>query len=132
MSARLQKVRTLGLHQYLGVEQLESREGRGSFTITVSDRIVNPAGVLHGGVVYALCDVCAYAGLLSILDDDLEAVTHDIHVSVLSFAPKGATLTFTSDIVKMGKRLCFIDITARTEKAVIATARITKSLIPAV
>lgn len=132
MNPRLQKVRDLPLHQHLGIGQIESSQGRGTFTVTVSDPILNPAGVLHGGVVYILSDVCAYAGLLSILDDQLEAVTHDIHVSVLAFAPKDATLTFTSEIVKMGKRLCFIDVTARTEKAVVATARVTKSLIPAI
>jgi len=129
-SLRLQKVMDLELHRFLGVSDLASHEGRGTLSFVVGSRTANPAGMLHGGVVYLLCDVCAYAGLLSVLPDDREAVTHDIHVSVLRSANWGDTVQMTSRILKQGKTLCFIDVQAVAADELIATAGITKSLIP--
>ena len=84
---------------------------------------------MHGGALYTLCDVCAYSALLSILDDNKEAVTHDIHVSVLSSSPAGATITFSAEVLKKGRSVCFIKVTALIDNKTIATATVTKSLI---
>jgi uncharacterized protein (TIGR00369 family) len=84
---------------------------------------------LHGGVIYAVCDVCAYAGLLSLLEKDREAVTHDIHVSVMRAARKGEVVTMNSQVIKMGKRLCFLQVTATASDQLIAMATITKSIL---
>jgi len=117
------------LHQYLGVARIASDQGRGSISIVVKESSMNPAGFLHGGVLYALCDVCAYAGLLSRLEPGREAVTHDMHVSVLQAAKAGDRVDFSSAIVKMGRKICFIDVTATVGETPIATARVTKSLV---
>ena len=127
---RLQKVIDLELHRFLGSTGLVSNNGRGGLSFVVGNHTANPAGVLHGGVVYLLCDVCAYAGLLSILPDDREAVTHDIHVSVLRAVNLGDTVQMTSRILKQGRILCFFDVQAVVADELIATARVTKSLIP--
>ncbi len=129
MDERLRKVQNLPLHRYLGIGEITSGEGRASFSVIAGEAILNPAGMLHGGVVYLLCDVCAYAGLLSILDARSEAVTHDLHVSVMRAVGLGEKVTFQSAIVKMGKTLCFIDVTASVAGKPIAAARVTKSLI---
>ena len=129
MNERILQVINHPLHRHLGVTCARSEDGRGSFCFTVGDTTVNPAGALHGGVLYLLCDVCAYMGLLSSLSGDLEAVTHDIHVSVLRGAARGDTVEMASHILKKGKNLCFIDVTATVSGQPIATARITKSLI---
>lgn len=117
------------LHRHLGMTGARSENGRGSFVFSVGDATVNPAGALHGGVVYLLCDVCAYLGLLSILPEDQEAVTHDIHVSMLRGAARGDQVKIESHILKKGQNLCFLDVEATTKGERIATARITKSLI---
>lgn len=129
MNSRIERVRTHPLHKHLGVDHIEAADGNGRFTVSVTDKILNPAGVLHGGVIYILCDVCAYAGLLSVLDENLEAVTHDIHISIMRSAPRGADVTFSSEIIKLGRSLCFIAVTAAMGETVIATAKVTKSLI---
>lgn len=117
------------LHKFMGVETIHAENGKGVFTIAVNKNIINPAGVLHGGVVYTLSDLCAYAGLLSILDSNLEAVTHDLHVSVMRSVASNAQVTFESQIQKMGKRVCFIDVSVSSSKERIASARVTKSII---
>ena len=129
MNDRILQVINHPLHRYLGVADVRSEDGAGSFSFTVGDATVNPADALHGGVVYLLCDVCAYLGLLSVLADDMEAVTHDLHVSVLRAAGRGDVVRMASRILKKGKSLCFIDVSAMVSGRLIASARITKSLI---
>lgn len=129
MNPRLQNVLSHPLHQFLGVADIHSADGHGEIRITVTDELVNPAGVFHGGVVYVLSDVCAYAGLLSLLNDNEEAVTHDLHVSILRPAKRGDEVVFRSEVVKRGRQLCFIDVTASVNDKIIATVRVTKSVI---
>lgn len=131
MNSRLEKVINHPLHKQLGISCIESREGCGHFSIRVSESSLNPAGALHGGVIYLLCDVCAYAGLLSLIDEQTEAVTHDIQVSVMRSAKLGDKVHFDSNVVRLGKRICFIEIVATIGNNVIATAKVTKSMISA-
>ena len=102
---------------------------KGSFEIKVTDAVANPNQILHGGVMYLLCDVCAYSGLLSLLNDAEEAVTHDIHVSVLSSAFKGDVIKFSSETIKKGRSVCFMKVEAKVKDKIIATATVTKSII---
>jgi uncharacterized protein (TIGR00369 family) len=129
MNERLKAVIEHPLHKYLGISDVESKEGRGALTFTANEKFINPAGVLHGGVIYLLCDVCAYAGILSIIGPGKEAFTHDIHVSVIKAARIGDVVKIESYLIKMGKNLCFIDVTARVSGEIISTARVTKSLV---
>ncbi|MCK5769017.1 PaaI family thioesterase [Algiphilus sp.] len=129
MNARLDRVRALPLHRDLGVQRITSDGGSATLHFTVTDYTVNPAGALHGGVLYTLCDVCAYAALLGVIDDTQEAVTHDLHVSVMSAARLGDEVVVSASVVKRGRSVCFLDVVARVGDRVIATARVTKSLI---
>lgn len=130
MNARLKNVIALPLHQYLGVTSIKSESGCGELSITVTENLVNPSGRFHGGAIYALCDVCAYSGLLSLIDDRTEAVTHDIQISIMRPAKLGDFVYFNSEVVKLGKRLCFIDVSVTLNDQIIASAKVTKSLLP--
>lgn len=126
---RIETVLNLPLHRHLGVTSIESSEGQAELQFEVGENTLNPAGALHGGALYMLCDVCAYAGLLSVLEDNEEAVTHDIHVSVMRSAGAGDNVVIRSTLLKRGRSLCFVDISASVGGKVIATARVTKSVI---
>lgn len=127
--ARFKRVRELALHQFLGIFDWYSKDGRGRLSIIVNASNSNPNGMLHGGIIYTLCDVSAYIALLGILPTHVEAVTHDIHVSVLRPVSASEKVTFNATVIKTGKRLCFIDSVATLKNDIIATARVTKSLI---
>ncbi|MCP4105024.1 MAG: PaaI family thioesterase [Desulfobacteraceae bacterium] len=129
MNERLEKVIDLPLHRFLGVTSIQSDSGNGILSVKINENMINLAGAFHGGVIYLLCDVCAYGGLLSIIDNNTEAVTHDIQVSVMQPAKLGDVVEFRSEIAKLGKRICFIDVKARLTAQVIASARVTKSII---
>ena len=130
MNPRLEHSIAIPFHEYLGVTSATSESGRGELSVEVSANTVNPSGLFHGGAIYALCDVCAYTALLSLMDDDTEAVTNDIHVSLMRGAVAGDVVRFRSEVVKHGKRLCFIDVKATVNGQLIATASVTKSLLP--
>lgn len=116
-------------HQYLGLSDFGSADGEGSLRLTVTEQLVNPAGVLHGGVVYAVLDVVAYTALSSLLTDKQEAATHDIHVSIMRPAKAGDVLDFNAKVEKMGRNLVFIQSRASVNGKTVATARVTKSIL---
>lgn len=129
MNERLNKIIQHPLHQSLGIESITSEDGTGAFSLKVNEHALNPGGMLHGGVLYLLCDVCAYAGLLSLMDEHMEAVTHDIHVSVMRPARLGERIDFRSRVIRKGKRLCFIEVQATVEGDVLGNAKVTKSML---
>jgi uncharacterized protein (TIGR00369 family) len=129
MDIRLKKNINHPLHKDLGVESISSNDGVGIISIKLNEYVMNPDGLFHGGVIYLLCDVCAYSGLVSILDSNLTAVTHDIQVSIMKSAKVGDRAEFKSRVVRLGRRLCFLEVVVTVGDVVIATAKITKSII---
>lgn len=126
---RLERVVNFPLHKSLGITSINSSEGKGSFEIIVSDSNANPNGIFHGGVISFLCDVCSYSALLSVLPEDKEAVTHDMHVSMLRAASFGDIVVFSAEVLKKGRTVCFVKVEAKVGSKIIATATVTKSLI---
>lgn len=129
MSDRLAALRALPLHQDLGVTSIEAADDSAMLHFTVNSYTVNPAGALHGGGLYTLCDVAAYAALLPQLPMDREAVTHDLHVSVMRAAGEGEKVAVEAHVRRLGRSIAFIDVEARAGERLLATARVTKTLI---
>jgi len=130
MKKRLKSVLEQPVHKYLGISHVESEKGHGTLTFTANKEFILPTGALHGGILYLLCDLCAYIGLLSIISPEKDAATHDIHISVLRAARAGDAVIIESHVIKIGKNLCFIDVAATVSGEIVATARVTKSLLP--
>lgn len=85
-------------------------------------------GSVHAGVLYALMDAVGMLALLPSLKASQHAVTHDLHVSVMRPVPAGARCRLTASVVRQGRTLAFMEVAARVDDAVVATARVTKSL----
>ncbi len=122
---------TLPLHEFLGVKLLGFRAGSGELQFKAGKSAVNVAGVVHGGVLYALLDAAAYQGLIPLLNAGENAVTHDIHISVLRPVMLGDTVTLKGRILKRGKTTIFAESEAWVRDDLIAVARVTKSVIRA-
>lgn len=130
MDERRRGVEAAKVHQFFGVKITEATAETARLEMTVEEHVLNPAGVLHGGVLYALCDSAAYVALLGQLGAEEEAVTHDIHVSVMRPVSPGSRLCFDATIDRKGKTLAFLSTRATVDNKLVATARITKSLVP--
>ncbi len=116
-------------HNFLGLKLNCAEPGRAEIEFTPMENVRNGSGVLHGGIIYSILDVAAYAALLPCLTDRQEAVTHDIHCSVLQPARLGQPVVFQGRVRKLGKRLAFCESEAWAGENLIALARVTKSII---
>lgn len=134
VAKRLELITQLPYHQFLGLEILNAENGKSQVQLLVNEQTANPNGMLHGGIIYSIADVSAYIALLSKLAEDPEreqqdAVTHDIHVSVFRPVTFGNKVLFNASISRLGKTLAFMDTEIVSENKVIATARVTKTII---
>lgn len=122
-------MREIPLHDFLGLEIVRAEPGRGEARIVVSKATTNIAGVLHGGVLYALLDAVCYLGVVPLLAADENAVTHDLHVSVMRSVKVGAIVELTGLVRRRGRTVVFADGEASVNGRIVATARVTKSIV---
>lgn len=93
--------------ELLGFE-IERGEGIGVARLVVSERHLNPNGVVHGAVPYAMIDTAMGAATMSVLGEDLMCATIEIHIRYL--APCfGGELTATATVRRAGRRIVHLD-----------------------
>ncbi len=126
---RIRSVLDVPLHQFLRVEVPVVEPGRAIVCVPGGAPQSNNVGFVHGGVLYALLDVVCYLALAPTLPETDNAVTHDVHVSVIRPARADEALEFEGRIVKAGRSLVFATSEARAGDKVIATATVTKSRV---
>ena len=117
------------LHRAMGVERIEAAAGRSRIEIDVGPSMVNAAGMFLGGNVYTICDMACYAALLSELPEGENAVTHDIHVSLMRGAKAGDRVVFSGRVIRRGRSIAFLEAEARVGEDVVARATVTKSIL---
>lgn len=117
------------LHRHLGVELLPTDPGHGHARLVVTEELANIVGVLHGGVIYTALDIAAYLATVPLLADDENAVTHDLHVSVIRPVSVGATVELHGEVRRRGRTLVFADAWAEVDGKLVASARVTKSIV---
>lgn len=86
-------------------------------------------GGLHAGVLYSLMEATCLLALLGWLEDSERAVTHDLHASVVRRTPLGVRCQLTAKVIRRGRSLAFIDANAEVDGEIVATMRVTKSII---
>ena len=128
--ALLEAMQTFPLHRQFGFTITSHGDGLCEAACTIDSAHLNFGGVVHGGVMYLLLDVTAYCAAVTILPADTNARTHDIHVSMMRPTPAGAQLVLRAAVRKRGRSLYFIDSEATSNGQLVASARITKSLVP--
>ncbi len=125
----LNKVRNHDFHKYMGVEKIEAQDGKAIVEIEVKEHVLNPTGAFHGGVIYTLCDLTAFCALLSQLNEGEIGATNHISIQVMRATTLGAIVKFEAKIIKLGKRLAFLESEAFSNGKLIAKATVTKTLL---
>ena len=128
-SRRLKHVEKLPFHRFLEISITRAEPGVGEVILHPSEKTINAGGVVHGGIIYSLLDAAAFLAMLPVIGDHQLGVTHDIHASVLNAAPVDKPLVFKGFLRKLGKRLAFCDSEAWSGDSLVATGRVTKSII---
>ena len=119
----------LPLQEFLGVRLESMTAGNAEIMLPPTANSINAGGVVHGGIIYSLLDVAAYMAMLPLLNKNQNAVTLDLHASVLRPAPIDKPLMFKGMVRKIGKRMIFCDSEAWSDEQLVATGRVTKSIV---
>ncbi|HEV7870230.1 MAG TPA: PaaI family thioesterase [Modestobacter sp.] len=130
-AVRVQAVLDIPLHRFVGVELLDPDDPAAGIWFPVGPSAQNQACLLHGGVVTALLDVAAYLALLPHLADDEHAVTHDQAVSLLRPVSADRRVEVRGTVLRRGRAVVFLRAEATVEGTLVATAQVTKTVVPA-
>lgn len=123
------KVLDVPLHRFVGLELVHQQPGKSHARVIAVPNTLNNVGVVHGGIYYALLDASAYLAVIPLLRSGENAVTHDIHVSMMRPVAEGQILDLHGQVTRRGRSLIFAEAEARVGDKLIATARVTKSVV---
>jgi len=112
----------------LNFSQLEN--GHSRCALQVSDKLLNPNRVLHGGVIYSLADTGMAGALYPDLDEDESCVTVEISIVYLAAVTTG-TLTCNTRLVHRSKRIAILQSEVENDGRLVAKALGTYSVIKA-
>jgi len=127
--ALLEAMQRFPLHAQFGYRIVGHGDGTCHAQVEVSQAHLNLGGVVHGGVMYLLLDVAAYSAALTVMPEGFNATTHDLHVSMLRPTREGDVLDLHATVRKQGRTLVFIDVEGTVDGRLVASARVTKSLV---
>lgn len=107
--------------ELIGLRFSAAEEGRSECALDITPSLLNPNGVVHGAVVYALADTGMGGALVSALDAGQTCATVEIKISYLRAAMVG-TLTCTARVLQKGRRIAFLEAQVFNDGRLMATA----------
>lgn len=87
---------------------IERGEGSAVASIVCDDRHLNPHGVVHGAVIFALVDTAMGAATMSVLDESSWCATIEIHTRFLAPVFAGG-LEAHVEVITAGRRIVQLD-----------------------
>ena len=123
---------TIGIGAFLGINTDEVGPGTMRCSVTVRDDLLNPFGLMHGGVVSALCDHMLGAVCFPVIPRGTWSATQEFKLNLVAPVRDG-TVIADAGIMSMSKRLVVvrIDVVNRGDEGsdrVVALAQGTVSL----
>jgi acyl-CoA thioesterase len=105
----------------------ERRPGYSRCTLAVSEKHLNPHGVVHGAVAYALADTGMGAALFPTLSQGELCATIEIKISYFKPVASGA-LRCDTEIVNRGKKVASLESSVFAGELLVAKASGTYSI----
>jgi acyl-CoA thioesterase len=107
--------------ELIGLRFVEQRAGYSRCTLEVGEKHLNPHGVAHGAVLYALADTGMGAALYPTLDPGQICAT--IQITMNYFKPVGSgVITCTTELVNRGKAVAHLESRIFLGELLLATA----------
>jgi len=105
----------------VGVTFTKVDSGYSHCVLEVDKRLLNPAGIVHGGALYTLADSGMGAALFSSVGEGEMFLT--VETSIFYFkAVSSGTLTCESKVVHRGKRIAMMEAEIRNDGQTVAKA----------
>ena len=117
------------LHKYIGIRLVDPQQRHLGCTFVVGPQIEGREGQLNGGILSLVLDAVAFLALEPSLAENEDAVSHDLHISMLKSAKRGDVVHLKGELVQRGRRVAFVNAEARVDGRLVASARITKSIL---
>ncbi len=96
------RIAATGLNQFMKMNVITLDESGGATVqLKVTDELLNPLGMAHGGTIFSLCDIAAGSAAAA---HGLVAVTLDSNIHYYRPGPAGQTLTAVAYERKRGKK----------------------------
>lgn len=111
----------------IGLSFSKSEGGASTCSLEVRENLLNPHGVLHGGVTYSMADTGMGAALYSLLEEGQSCATVEIKIAYFRPVTSG-TLTCETKIVQKGKKIAFMESELKVGDKMIAKAMGTYSI----
>ena len=114
----------------IGLSFSQCEGGFSRCALMVTDRLLNPHRVLHGGVIYSLADTGMGGALYTDLDEDESCATVQIDIFYLAAVTSG-TLTCETKLVHRGRSVAVLESEIANDGRLVAKALGTYSVFKA-
>jgi acyl-CoA thioesterase len=110
-----------GFGKLLGLAITEREDGRSLGMIEIGPHHLNPHGVLHGAVMYALADQGMGAAVYTLLAEDESCAT--IEVKIVYIAPvRDGSVECETRVLNKGRRVAVLESEVRNKGRLVAKA----------
>jgi acyl-CoA thioesterase len=120
---------TEGLIPHLGLEIVERSEGRSLGRITIGPEHMNPHGVVHGAVQYAMADSGMGAATYTVLQEGESCATIEVKIVYLAPAREGV-MECETRLVQRSRTIAVLESDVRIGEKLVAKALGTFAILP--
>ncbi len=131
LEQRTARVLSHPYHRFAGLELVHQEPGKAWCRFEVNANSISLSATLHAGVLYGLLDATCYLALLPMLESGEQAVTIDMHVSLIRSVPAGARVALRADVMRKRSNVAFLRCEAQTVEdaaGTVALATVTKAI----
>lgn len=107
--------------ELLGLKFVKVRNGFSRCKLKITEQLLNPNRVVHGGAVFSMADTGMGAALFSLLDEDELCTT--VEIKIAYFAPVLSGLLWCDTVViNKGKRIASLESEIKLNGKLVAKA----------
>lgn len=96
------------LQELPGISIASVEDGRSRVAVEADVSALNPNGVVHGAVIFAIADTAMAVATTSIISEDMACASIDVHVRFLRPAGKGR-LEAEALVLRAGRRIVHLE-----------------------
>jgi uncharacterized protein (TIGR00369 family) len=90
--------------KFLGIELVESADGRAVVEMATVEPMTNRQGTVHGGFIATLCDSAMARAMTSVMAAETRAISFDLKVNFINLARPGDRLRASARVLHSGRR----------------------------
>lgn len=111
----------MGYQVLIGLDIYERGDGFSRSRVTVGPDHMNPHGVVHGGVLYAMADTGMGAALYSRLREDESCATIEVKMVYMATVREG-TVECETRLINKGRRVAVLESEVKLGERLVAKA----------